>query len=313
MKITGNLSLGEVVLPQTKISGVTPLVNTFLGAPIDPTGALFVVVGVPYDGTSSFRQGSSEGPAAIREASQNIESFCLQEGASLDAEELPLADVGDVEVGQASVQTVLQRVEEAVRTLQDGKRTIIILGGEHSLTLGVLRGLSCDVTLVQFDAHMDLRDTYGGTPLSHACVMRRAAEHLGPDHLVQVGVRAVSREEYHYARTNNITYFTSQEVEKRGASALAAHLSSILPPQRPLYLSLDIDVLDPAFAPAASNPEAGGLTPNQLFTLIRAMAPRAVALDVTELAPQYDQGVTALCAARAIITFLCAKSAQPPK
>ena len=286
------------------------MLNTFLGASIDPSDALFSVIGVPYDGTSSFRRGASKGPEAIREASQNIESFCLQENVPIDAEELPLADVGDVEVNQASIETVIRRVEEAIRSLYDGRRTLVILGGEHSLTLGAVRGLPPNLTIIQFDAHMDLRDIYGGTPLSHACVMRRIAEHLGPDRLVQIGVRAITRSEYHYAHTNNITYFTAQEVEEQGASNLAAHLTSILPPQRPLYLSLDMDVLDPAFAPAASNPEAGGLTPIQLFTLIQSLAPRAVALDVTEIAPQYDQGITAICAARAVITFLCAKGAS---
>jgi agmatinase len=294
-----------------EIAGTTPVLNTFLGAPTDVAEAKYVVVGVPFDRTSSFRRGSRRGPAAIRTASQNIESFCLIEGANLDAASLPIADIGDVTVKRDTVEGVLRSLESVVTRLLPTRRAVIVLGGEHSITLGAVRALGSDSSLIQFDAHMDLRDTFGGTAFSHACVARRVVELLGPDHLIQVGIRAVSKEEYEFAEAKGILRYTVQEVERYGAPAIAHRILESLPRRQSIYLSVDMDVLDPAFAPAVGNPEPGGLTSLQLLALLRVLAFRATALDVTEVAPQYDQGLTALCAARIVTTFLCAKSTQP--
>lgn len=267
-------------------------------------------MGVPFDGTSSFRRGSRHGPAAIREASQNIESFCLLEGADLDAARLPIADIGDVAVKPRLVEGMLQSVKSVVAQVFPSRQAIILLGGEHSLTLGAVRALGHDILVLQFDAHMDLRDRYGGTAFSHACIARRVVELLGPEHLVQVGIRAVDQQEYEFAQAQGITRYTVQDVEQRGVDATAHRILDSLPRGLPIYLSVDMDVLDPAFAPAVGNPEPGGLTSLQLLAMLRILAPRAVVLDVTEVAPQYDQGLTALCAARTVTTFLCAKNRQ---
>ncbi len=288
--------------------GVNAVLDTFLGASTDTTNAEFVIAGVPFDATSTFRKGAAEGPAAIRTASQHLESFCLLEGLKDDADSMPLTDIGDIAVSPTSAKSMLQSVEQIVNTLHNQQRKIILLGGEHSITFGAVRALPRDVILVHFDAHMDLRETYSGTPFSHACVMRRVVEHLGPSNLFQVGIRAVTREEYDYAQEQKIKYFTTQDVEQQGAQAIAEHLLSSIPFGPPLYISIDMDVLDPAFAPAVGNPEPGGLTTLQLLTMLRTLTPRADFLDITEVTPKYDQGTTALCAARLVITYLCAKA-----
>ncbi len=290
------------------IQGVNTVLDTFLGAKTDATNAEFVIAGVPFDATSTFRKGAKEGPAAIRTASQHLESFCLQEGSKEDASAMALADIGDIAVSPTSAKSMLQSVEKVVNTLHNQQRKVILLGGEHSITFGSVRALPRDVILIHFDAHMDLRETYSGTPFSHACVMRRVAENIGPSNLYQVGIRAATKEEYDYAQAQNITYYTTLDIARQGAEVIAERLRSSIPFGPPLYISIDMDVLDPAFAPAVGNPEPGGITTLQLLTLLRSLAPRADFLDITEVTPKYDQGVTALCAARLIIAFLCAKT-----
>ncbi len=285
--------------------GVKSVVNTFFGAPIDPTPATFVVTGVPFDKTSTYRQGSKKGPAAIRTASQHIESYCLQEYLDIDASKLPIADIGDINFDAESVSGMLKAVESVVSQLNHQDKVPILLGGEHTLTLGAVRALPRDIVLVQFDAHMDLRDRYNDLEFSHACVQRRIVEQLGPDHLIQIGVRAVAKDEYEYAEKHNIVFYTSEDIKKEGATAIARRINDAIPPGPPVYISVDMDVLDPAYAPGVGNPEAAGITTSELLSILRVITPRATIFDVNEVTPQYDQGITAICAAKIITSFLC--------
>jgi agmatinase len=290
------------------VLGVSPVVNTFFGAPIDPSAATFVFAGVPFDKTSTYRQGSRQGPEAIRTASQVIESFCLQEQNNVDAAHLPLADIGNIDFEPNSVQSMLRAVESVVGQIAQEEKMPILLGGEHTLTLAAVRALPRDIILLQFDAHMDLRDQFKKQEFSHACVQRRIIEHLSPDHLIQIGIHAVSKEEYDYASEQKITFYTSDDIRNEGAAIIAKRINDAIPPGPPIYISIDMDVLDPAFAPAVGNPEAGGLTTHELLTILRVIAPRAMMLDVTEVTPQYDQGITAITAARIITAFLCVQA-----
>ncbi len=290
---------------QINIQGVTPVVNTFFGASIDSSSANFVFTGVPYDNTSTYRRGSKQGPAAIRAASQHIESYCLQENVNIDASKLPIADIGDISFDSESVQSMLKAVESVVAQISQVDKVPILIGGEHTLTLAAVRALPRDIVLMQFDAHMDLRDRFQDEEFSHACVQRRIIEYLGPDHLMQIGIRAVAQEEYEYAKNQNITFYTSDDIRKAGAATIAQQINDAIPPGPPVYIAIDMDVLDPAYAPAVGNPEAGGLTIPELLTILRVITPRAAIFDVTEVAPQYDQGITAITAARIITTFLC--------
>ncbi|MFW9934989.1 MAG: agmatinase [Candidatus Thorarchaeota archaeon] len=290
------------------MEGVSPVVNTFFGTTTDPSSAVFVFMGVPFDKTSTHRLGAKHGPAAIRTASQAIESFCLQEQNTIDAALLPIADIGDVIFDQNSVQSMLRAVESVVGQITQQEKTPLLLGGEHTLTLAAVRALPRDIVLLQFDAHMDLRDRFNGQEFSHACVQRRIVEQLGPDHLIQIGVRAVSKEEYDYAQEHNITFYTCDAIRKEGAATIAHRINEAIPPGPPIYISIDMDVLDPAYAPAVGNPEAGGISTSQLLTILRVIAPRAKIFDISEITPQYDQGITAIAAARIITTFLCVQA-----
>jgi agmatinase len=287
------------------LQGVSPVVNTFFGAPIDPSAASFVVAGVPFDETSTHRKGSKQGPAAIRTASQMIESFCLDEQNNVDAAHLPIADIGDITFEPRAVQSMLRAVESVVGQIAQEEKIPILLGGEHTLTLAAVRALPRDIVLLQFDAHMDLRDRFNDQEFSHACVQRRIVEQLGPDHLIQIGIRAVSKEEFDYAQEHKITYYSCNDIRKEGAAIIARRINDAIPPGPPLYISIDMDVLDPAYAPAVGNPEAGGLTTSELLTILRVVTPRAMIFDITEITPQFDQGITAIAAARIITAFLC--------
>ncbi len=287
------------------MQGVIPVVNTFFGAQVDSTSATFVVFGVPFDKTSTYRQGAKQGPAAIRAASQAIESYCLQEEIAADAALLPIADIGDVNIESGTVQSMLRGVESVVSQIIQSERIPVLLGGEHTLTLAAVRALPRDIVLLQFDAHMDLRDKFNGQEFSHACVQRRIVEQLGPDHLIQIGIRAVSKEEIEYANKQEITFYTCNAIRKEGATTIAHRINDAIPPGPPIYISIDMDVLDPAYAPAVGNPEAGGLTTSELLTILGVIAPRAMIFDITEVAPQYDQGITAIAAARIVTSFLC--------
>jgi agmatinase len=287
------------------LQGVSSVIETFFGVPINHHQANYIFVGVPFDKTSTYRRGSQQGPAAIRAASQHIESYCLQEASSDDAALLPLADVGDISFKSGSVQSMLAGTEAVVSQLHALTKIPILLGGEHTLTLGAVRALPRDIVLLQFDAHMDLRDQFGGSEFTHASVQRRIVEHLGPDHLIQIGIRAVTEEEYQYAKDHNITFYTSDVIRKEGAEIIATRINETIPPGPPIYISIDMDVLDPAFAPAVGNPEAAGISSHELLTILRTISPRAIGLDITELTPQYDQGITAITAAHLIKSFLC--------
>jgi len=287
------------------MQGVTPVVNTFFGTQVDSTSATFVVFGVPFDKTSTYRQGAKQGPAAIRAASQAIESYCLQEEIAADAALLPIADIGDVNIESGTVQSMLRGVESVVSQIIQSEKVPVLLGGEHTLTLAAVRALPRDIVLLQFDAHMDLRDKFNGQEFSHACVQRRIVEQLGPDHLIQIGIRAVSKEEIEYANKQEITFYTCNAIRKEGATTIAHRINDAIPPGPPIYISIDMDVLDPAYAPAVGNPEAGGLTTSELLTILGVIAPRAMIFDITEVVPQYDQGITAIAAARIVTSFLC--------
>jgi len=274
---------------------------SFLGVNRPLEEAKYVILGVPYDSTSTFRSGARFAPNAIREASLQIETYSLEAGC--DAEKLPIHDLGDLDVVVDAGET-LRRLELVCRELSEMGKRLVLLGGEHSITLGAVRGLKPDA-LVCFDAHLDLRSEYMGEPLSHASVMRRIKELNLVDCLIWAGVRAVSREELEYANKIGAHYITAREIRRMGAEQVRNKLLKKLEKHSNVYLSIDIDVLDPAYAPAAQNPEPAGLTTLELLELLEPLCGNAAALDVVEVSPNYDNGITALAAAKIVLECLC--------
>jgi agmatinase len=280
--------------------------NVFGGIQTHLKKAKYVVFGVPFDVTSTYRTGARFGPNAVRHASQNIETYSFRSG--IDAEDLLLHDLGDLHVSTSPKRTVdmLKLVVEDLLTM---KKVPVVIGGEHTITLGILEGLGAkarETAVVSFDAHLDVRKEFLGLTLSHTTFMRVINEEVKPAKIVEVGTRAVCKEELVYAKEAGIDFFTSQLIQKEGAAQIIKRLKEELAPFERIYLTIDMDVLDPAFAPAVQNPEPEGLETHTLLDILCALCDkRVVGFDVVEAAPVYDQGISAINAAKVIFEVLC--------
>jgi agmatinase len=244
-----------------------------------PADCLFHVVPALYEKSVSYGSGTAQGPLAILTASQQLE---LYDGVGVPAEkgiftQAPLAC-------KASAEQDLLEISAAVARVLEFYKMPVLLGGEHTVTLGALGALmdaSTSIGIVQFDAHADLRDTYQNDRLSHACVMRRAIELGYP--LFQIGVRSMSTEEVRFRAENGIGHLDAVQIAKNGLP------DQILPAGFPdkIYLSIDVDVLDPSIMPATGTPEPGGLTWYTFFDILENIfeSHRIIGFDVVELAP----------------------------
>jgi len=257
-----------------------------------------MLYGAPLDATVSFRPGSRFGPSAIRAASPVLEEWSPTLGVGFS--ERPFSDLGDLEFSPGDVDGALAAIGELTgRILDEGKRPLL-LGGEHLVTWPAVVAVARrhpGVRVLQFDAHADLRLDYMGRAASHATVMRRVAEVIGPDRCYQVGIRSGTAEEWRFAQGS--THFAP------GACALPAAWRADLA-QGPVYVTVDIDFVDPAYAPGTGTPEPGGATGRDLLQAIDGLAGLSLlGADVVEVAPAYDPGgVTAVLAAKVVRELL---------
>ena len=262
--------------------------------------AKYVVIGVPFDFTSTYRPGSRFAPSAIREASQNLETYCLRNG--LDVEDLSIGDIGDLDIIE-DVEGTLQRLQLVLKEILDAEKNPIVLGGEHTVTYGCVKAFN-DVAVISFDAHMDLRDEYLGSKLSHATFMRRLCEQLGSETIVEVGVRAVCREELNFAEKTGLKYVTSLDI-MRSVKDINKEIKDVLSSFSQVYVTIDMDVLDPAYAPGVGNPVPEGLSPTTLLDILQNICDyNVVGFDVVEVAPQYDSGITSLQASHIVFNMV---------
>lgn len=265
--------------------------------------AEYVILGVPFDVTSTYRVDARFAPAAIREASLNIETYSFRAG--IDIEDLKMHDLGDLHVTGDSAET-LKRVEKVVKELLAAGKVPILIGGEHTITLGSTRALSKNVTILDFDAHLDTRNEYMNLKVSHTTFMRRINEQVKPTKIVEVGTRAACKEELGYAKKAGISFITAQQIRRDGPEQTSKRIKTLLKDAQKIYLTVDMDVLDPAFAPAVQNPEPDGLCAHTLYDMLHQVCDeRIAAFDVVEVAPHYDNGVTAIQAAKTIFEILC--------
>ena len=262
----------------------------------DPAGCRVGLFGVPYDGTTSFRPGTRFGPAAIREVSNGLESYCPQ--LDLDLEDLAFADLGAVAIPFGAPEPVVAAVERATEAVLELGLAPLMLGGEHSISSGAVAAVARrhpELALVQLDAHADLRHDWLGNRHSHACAMRRCLEVLPSGTLRQIAIRSGTREEFE---------------ELRAAERLVAieRMAEALRPLRgrPIYLTVDLDWFDPAVLPGTGTPEPGGFLWRDFAALIEELRHhRLVAADVVELAPQLDPtGVSSVLAAKVVRSLL---------
>lgn len=241
-----------------------------------------VIFGAPYDSTTSFRPGARFGTSAIRMESFGIETYSPYQDRDLT--DLRIHDAGDIELPFGAPERPLAMIEaEAAQILSDGK-TPVLLGGEHLVTLGAVRAAAAkfpDLRIIHFDAHADLREDYLGNPLSHACVIRRCHDILGDGRIWQFGIRSGTREEFEFMRAGHVT------TEPFHLNTLAG-LS--FPEGTPVYMTVDLDVLDPSEFPGTGTQEAGGVKFTQLLEAILIVLRRfrVVAFDFVELAPHLD-------------------------
>ncbi len=280
--------------------------NVFAGLQRTFEDADYVIYGVPFDITSTYRTGARFGPTAIRQASLNIETYSFRSG--IDIENLKFHDLGDLHVS-ADTASTLEMLESVTKDLLKSKKTPVAIGGEHTITLGIARGLGAKASktgIVSFDAHLDLRNEYMGLKVSHTTFMRRINEDVKPQVILEVGTRAVCKEELDYAKKAGIEYFTTYDIKRNGASGTIDCLKKSLKDCSRVYLSVDMDVLDPAYVPAAQNPESEGLDPYTLLNILASVIDkRVISFDVLEIAPEYDQGISAIQTARIIFEMLC--------
>ncbi len=281
----------------------TSAATTFGGLNREFADADYVVIGVPFDATSTYRSGSRFAPLAIREASLNIETYSLRAG--IDLEELTIHDAGDLHV-IADVDETLGRLELVSDEILNAGKTPAFIGGEHTITLGAVKALHEDLAVLCFDAHLDLRNEYMNQTVCHATVIRRISETVKPSRIIEVGTRAVCKEEIQYAKDGDIIHMSSQQMMQAGAEETAERISELLEGYDRVYLTVDMDVLDPAFAPAVQNPEPDGLSTHHLLDLLSLTCGRRIAaFDVVEVTPHYDMGGTSILAAKIIFETLC--------
>ncbi|MCW4050998.1 MAG: agmatinase [Candidatus Bathyarchaeota archaeon] len=272
-----------------------PTFQPFLDKGIDPEGMDYVLFSAPLDKTGSNRSGTRFGPNAIRQESTYLDTLSARTG--LDWGDIHLADIGDMEC--PDVETALKEIEETIESMDSFP---VMLGGEHTITLGALRALKPDLVVV-YDAHLDLRNELFGEKLCHATYLRRGFEELGFKAIV-IGARALSAEETEYADSyEDLCYVTAQQVIKEDWST--STLSKLLKKSKRTYLSIDMDVLDPSYAPAVGNLHPEGLSTAQLMDLVSlSVNEKLVGFDLNEVYPHYDTGVTAITAAYIVMETL---------
>ncbi|RLE85936.1 MAG: agmatinase [Thermoprotei archaeon] len=288
---------------------LTSVQPTFSGVDVNYEDAKYVLMGVPFDSTSSYRPGSRFAPKTIREISIEMESFDAE--LSLDFDHTPFHDAGDIK-SISSPEDLIKKVSMVVKdTIKDGKIPIII-GGEHTTTLGSVVGLKelSDFNLIFLDAHLDLRDEYPvGARVTHATVLRRCAEKIGCDRIIVIGARAVSKEEVEYADRCKIKVFYYHELIYNNLDKLIDSIGGNA------YISIDMDVLDPGLAPGVSNPEPPGISFKELIDILKTIMRniKLVGMDVTEVNPLYDpSGVTSAYAAAIIKKIVLLNEAKQP-
>ena len=262
----------------------------------DPVAVIF---GVPFDSTHSYKPGCRFGPDSIRDAFNNIEIFQPEFG--VDLETVNINDLGNTKHTVVATE-MLQMVENITTELRKQNKQMIILGGEHLITLGSFSCFPKNTGYVVFDAHYDLRDQYADIKLSHAAYLRRLVEKRGSENIVHVGARAFVKEELAFLTDNKIRTVSDKEIRDGNGAKLLKDITSTFDS---IYLSIDLDVLDPAFAPGVGNPEAVGISSRELYDLVTTLQNKKIeAADIVELNPTYDNGATASMAAKMISTII---------
>ena len=276
-------------------------IETFMACDAEYEDAKTVLFGAPFDSTTSYRPGTRFGSRTIRQESFGVETYSPYQDK--DMTDYSFFDSGDLELCFGSSEKALEDIEERTQTiLEDGKRPFM-MGGEHLVTLGAVRAVAKkypDLHIIHFDAHADLREEYLGAQLSHAAVLKRCWELVGDGRIFQFGIRSGDREEFLWGKDHVFT-------NKFNFNGLKETVGSLK--GKPVYFTLDLDVLDPSVFPGTGTPEPGGVTFNELRDAVELVCSslNIVGCDVNELSPPYDpSGISAAAACKIVREMLLA-------
>lgn len=276
-------------------------IEVFMGCDKEFEEADTVLFGAPFDSTTSYRPGTRFGSSAIRRESYGIETYSPYQDA--DLEETRVMDLGDLELCFGDTEKVLCEIEQCAGQILDAGKRPFLLGGEHLVTLGAFRAVFQrypDVHIIHFDAHADLREQYLGVSLSHACVIRRCHDLVGDNKIFQFGIRSGERAEFRWAKE----HVQMQKFNFEGLKQVIEKVKG-----KPVYFTVDLDVLDPSVFPGTGTPEPGGVSFDELRRAVTAVCGESeiIGCDVNELSPHYDEsGISTAAACKIVREMLLA-------
>lgn len=283
---------------------LSPNVETFLGCDASFDEARIVIYGAPFDSTTSFRPGTRFASHIMRGESYGLETYSPYQ--DLDMEYTRIFDSGDLELCFGDAEQALRDIELRAREILAANKLPFMIGGEHLVSLGAIRAAADkypDLHILHFDAHTDLRDEYLGTKLTHAGVMRRAWDLVGDEHIWQLGIRSGLREEFQWAREHTRLHKFDLKAMPDAMAALKG---------KPVYFTIDLDVMDPSVFPGTGTPEYGGVSFKELMeAAILGCSLNIVGCDVVELAPGLDQSGASTAAALKILREMLLKLEEP--
>ena len=272
-------------------------IETFIGCDKEYNEADIVIFGAPFDSTTSFRPGTRFASKVMRSESFGLETYSPYQDKDLC--DINVFDGGDLELPFGNTERVLGEISDMTKTILNDNKIPVMIGGEHLVTLGSIREVAKkypDLHIIHFDAHTDLRDDYLGEKLSHATVIRRCHDILGDNHIFQFGIRSGEKYEFEFAKEHNF-------INKFDLNGLEKVIKKI--DDKPVYFTLDLDILDPSIFCGTGTPEAGGVTFMELLNaIIKIGKLNIVGADVNELSPVYDQSGTSTAVACKVLREL---------
>ena len=280
-------------------------IETYMECDKEASAAEIILFGAPFDSTTSYRPGRRVGSGAVRRESYGIE--CYSPYQDKDLTDTAVLDCGDLELCFGDTSQALEQINAFTKEVLEEKKLPFMLGGEHLVTLGAFRAVKeayPDVHVIHFDAHADLREEYLDVKLSHACVLRRCWELVGDGRIHQFGIRSGDREEFRWGKKH-------VDTRKFDFEGLADTLKKLK--GKPVYFTLDLDVLDPSVFPGTGTPEPGGVSFDELRKAATLVCEQGniVGCDVNELSPHYDQsGVSTMVACKIVREMLLALSGK---
>ena len=277
--------------------------NTFYDFTSNYNNAKYVVFGVPFDNTSTFRSGSRWAPDIMRKMCYNFESY--DNNYDLNMNELKVFDAGNISPSSSVLDTI-DEIYLEVSSIVNDKKIPIMIGGEHSLSYGSIKACSKyyhdSIWIITLDAHLDMKDEYCGIQHNHACVSRNIYDHITKNYIL-VGVRSGTKEEWDFIKKNNILYITNEDIKNKGIKSILLKIFNKIKDNN-VYLSIDMDVLDPIYCSGVGNPEPFGIHPNDLRYIIQSLSKKIIGMDIVEVTPEYDNNFSAILATKLLREYL---------